>query len=517
MSFVLLVALVLIIEGLGLKHGHSLAYFLIPTGIAVLFATSNKKLLWPRSATLVFIAFFGLLVLSTVFSLDIPASLRQLLFYFALFLGFIYSYNHQQELEKPTLALIFVSAVMFSVYSLLLQFVLDRQSALSLVANEYNFVFPVFQQHNHLGTFLVLTLLVMPFVFKNRLYFGLVAAFFLLLIALSYSRSANLALFLGSLLLLFNKKSEKMNIALVGVAIIGLFVLIFSFVVKTAPISRLQYLQLAIQAIKEYALFGVGLGNFRIASFKYSPNPFQWVDTSHNIFVDMFAEGGVFTGLIFTILIAIIIIQANKKSLFFPAFLALLINFQTIYTYKIYSFCFLFFAIAGLLYKEKKSIPGNKLLYASPLLLLIAANLLLLVQVLPGLNLQQAIAESVFQAKKDRAFFLLKIYKALYRGRANVYSSAGDIYNFYGQPQQALANYKKAYQLHPYEDITLYRKIYQLEKKLNGEKKAQAFLYTYLKKVAAIPQKWFPSSLVINDAQEFCKTTVCPLKITDLD
>ncbi len=517
MSLILLLGLVLIIEGLGIAYGHTLAYFIILLGTVFLFASSQKKLVFPRAISLVFIALLGLLVISTLFSLNIPHSLQNLLFYPALFLGFVYAYNQQLKLKKPLFSLIFILAILFSLYSLFLQFILGKPSALSLVANEYNFVFPVFGEHNHLATFLVLAVLLLPFFFKNKLFFGAVVAFFLLLIALSYSRSANMALFFGVLFLLFHKNSRTVKAVLVALLFLSLLVLGFSFVVKAVPTSRLEYLHLVVLAIKQYPLFGVGLGNFRAVSLQHSPNPFQWVDTSHNLFADMFAEAGVLAGAVFLILILLILIRANKNSPFFPAFLALVVNFQTIYTYKIYSFCFLSFVIAGLLYKEKRTISENSLLRTLPLLLLFLTNLLLLPQVLPGLNLQDQIAKSVFAGRKKQTFLLLKIYKALYRGSAPVYNSAGDIYNFYGEGKQALAHYRQAYKLHPYEDITLYRKIYRLEEELNGKDQAQIFLSSHLKRVQQIPKKWFPSALVIDDVKNFCKSVNCPLKITDLN
>ena len=115
--------------------------------------------------------------------------------------------------------------------------------------------------------------------------------------------------------------------------------------------GRPQILTQGLSYILERPLLGAGPGNFIYASQKLRNG--SYTETAHNIFVDILVENGIPAGVVFLLIIIEFFRRSDKKLPFFLA-LGLLVNFQTDYTYRIYSLFLLFFIILGLFKIQRK-------------------------------------------------------------------------------------------------------------------------------------------------------------------
>lgn len=252
----------------------------------------------------------------------------------------------------------------------------------------YQLVFSRFGSHNHLGDFLVLPMLIsLYYLFKKRelKYLPVLLLFFLFFI-FSYSRSAYLSFSLTASIFLLRwfltggnklKKAVPVAFASLGIILVLLFSVITVFesgyVTFLNPLhqelvnryglrfkhfgaNRPEYIKTAIKSIEEKPFFGVGPGNFRYASIKYSSIPNYTTHSSHNIFLDVLTEYGFFIFLLFagfTVFTVWKLMQA--PSLYSYLYLALIINFQTDYTFRIFVLALLFCIFTGIIFKIKKN------------------------------------------------------------------------------------------------------------------------------------------------------------------
>lgn len=117
---------------------------------------------------------------------------------------------------------------------------------------------------------------------------------------------------------------------------------------------RLEFFDQAIHSINEKPWFGIGPGNFVDASIKYTKIVVN-TDSSHNLFFDLAVEEGL-TGLVLFILFLIsVLVTVFKKSvkedsdwLVFILIISQLVNFQTDYSFRIYSLFLIFIILLGI-------------------------------------------------------------------------------------------------------------------------------------------------------------------------
>ena len=276
--------------------------------------------------------------------------------------------------------MLFILSVIFCSYSLLL-LNLPEGLGFPMPDNGYQFVFSKFGSHNHLGDFLMLPLIISIYylIKTNKKIYLLSLSFFTPFFILSYSRSAYLSLILTLVVMIFfltNKfKISKITILLSFILILLASSFFFITVKEARKISivkeanhflfenlnlrwknydgqRLEYLNQAVSSIKEKPLFGLGPGNFIYASKEYGSKR-AITHSSHNIFLDILTENGILAGVIFlTIIFLCLYLALRHQNLFSFLFIAQIINFQTDYTFTIYSFFLLFFVLVSVLYKE---------------------------------------------------------------------------------------------------------------------------------------------------------------------
>ena len=385
----------LISEGLGVGGGRDISLYLLiisaPMGLASILLNKKKPLI-PKGLTKLYLVFITLSAVSVLFSVNITQSIKFLALYAILPVVFIYSQLHRKNLKKALPLLIFMLSLLFCFDSM----VACKWSMVACPPNGYQFVFSKFGSHNHLGDFLILPLTICFYNLLTKskskistilpagrqVNYSLLTILFLPFFLFSYSRSAYLSLFLTVCLLvidLFRARKFKPKITSLVLAALGLGLsMIFLFSVasdnyrghifdkiysvlsknnkltyKTPWGERNEFISEAYQSIQKRPLFGIGPGNFTYLSKEFKPKDSRTsTESAHNIFVDIVAENGIFAGIIFALIIFEVFKKSQRSILFYPA-LAMLLNFQTDYTYRIFSFIILFFVLMGINYEEK--------------------------------------------------------------------------------------------------------------------------------------------------------------------
>lgn len=532
LSFLLVV---FTLEGLGIKYGREISYYLILMMPFLLFSFYREELRLPKKIAVLFVLFFFFTGISTIFSVNIQRSFEQLILYCAVLLIFIYVFNNKEKIEKLMIPFIFGFSFLFSIYSLILNFFIAKEWWLFIPVSGYQFVHSTFLSHNHLGDFLVLPLL-SSFYFltkKIRLSTTLLILLLGIFFVFSYSRSAYLSLFLASIVMLSHilyKKKERIFSPVYFLLIIisfASFVLLFVTVREARGIpflnsglkyfaernlsdksflaTRTSYFKQAFSSIFNKPLFGVGPDNFVYASAKNAQNLGERVYTSHNIFLDIFSENGILAGVIFLGIIALFLVNSEKSLLFLLA-IAALINFQTDYTFKIYSFFALFWVLAGSSYTEKinfkleaKFVKIPSFLLASFAVLILLSNFLSMTNnyklafYLYPLNkdvYQSLIERSSLKKDREEENFLLALYSNFFRGDPEVLSYLGEVYKKKGNIAIALKYYERAYEANPLKDWNTVWTIYNLKENRQGEKEAKAFADRVFQKVEGVREKW---------------------------
>ncbi len=384
--FLLFLSGMLLVEGLGFLNGRNISLYIIytlPAIILVFVFLGKQKFQLPKRLSILFIAFIALSIVSTILSVNIGQSITYLSFYAVVPFVFIYSVANRKWLEKPLLYLIIALSFIFCTYSILV----GHNLLFTIPSNGYQFIFPKFASHNHLGDFLIIPLTALLYslflekkIFKQVLILLGIAYFFLYFI-FSYSRSAYISLVLVLIvmvLFLIQTHKKIKQVFLYSTVVCILLSLFFLFTVAPASNrnsllqtfnnilvkndklsgfrnpsgSRLEYTREGLSSIFANPFLGLGPGNFAYASQKTFLPKRLWTESAHNILLDILVENGIPAGLVF-IFLMFELFKRSQKNIYFYMGLAMLFNFQSDYTYRIYSFFILFFVLLGLSYEDK--------------------------------------------------------------------------------------------------------------------------------------------------------------------
>ncbi len=376
---------VFLLEGLGLPQGREVSFAIIlltPYFLLSLDLLKKREIKIPHVPIFLYAIFLVFTLVSTFLSVNWISSFNYFLFYTSLFLSFIFCYNHAEEIKKILTKWIIFFSVFYCIYSLF--FAIFPGMDTVLPQDGYQYVFARFGLHNHRGDFLILGIVTLANLFFEKRYkmlslLGIVV--FLPFLLFSYSRSSLIALavtlFFMTVYLLRNHKYGKQIILPTCVIVIS--ILFFFLTIKELGMSnfissfrqpllvitgvhektlthdRIMFWSQALTSIQQRPLFGVGPNQFSMVSNKHYSEVGLATDSSHNIVIDIFVENGILAGVCFTIFMGYIFAKA-KKTFFYFLVLAMIINFQFDYTFKIYSFIFLFFCIAGIVFnRDNKS------------------------------------------------------------------------------------------------------------------------------------------------------------------
>lgn len=385
MSYVLpyLILFLLVLEGIGIPYARETTYILVIFLIPILFVHMlfhKKDILFPKRISFLFLIFIASSLLSGIMGINIRNSIEHSLLSISMFLVFLISYNYKVSLRKPLIIIIFIVPIFFILYFLLLTFHIN----VPIPHHGYQFVFSKFGSHNHLGDFLVLPSIICLYYLYNRKHLLLAISYQLLAIIFiffSYSRSAYVSIALTMIFLhlkyLKNKRIWPIQLASRTLLVVLILSVVFFIVATTRqavtqPLSkevnvtlvkkgglkhkellgnRLEYIKQSLLSVQKHPIFGVGPNNFLLVSKEYAPKKSLITEATHNIFLEILVGQGIFGLLPFVGVITMILIKSQKNVLYF-AFLAMLINFQTDYTYQIYSFLLLFFVLGGVILEK---------------------------------------------------------------------------------------------------------------------------------------------------------------------
>jgi len=544
-----------IIEGLGIRFiRDDIGYYYLFLPIILFFIPERKKEIhWPVWPTLFFGLFiFFSLVSSLFFAVDKQLAFEKTLFYLASYLIFIFFYNQKDRAKKYLSVTVFLGTGIFIVIFLAFKLFFTRWVGNSLITgSEYNFIAALHGEHNHLGDFLGITLIYLLFSFFKTKKRSLLAVFLLVFyfFLISFSRSAYWAFIIVMIMLTFlrNKelifgflKLERLIIFFTIIATVCLTVFVsinrhsyyFDKEIKpyliTTLSSRLNYWQQAKDSIVQRPFFGVGPGNFGSLSNHYRQQPNDWTDTAHNIFLQILAENGGLAFVGFALFILIIVVSAVKNfSLYSLLFFYLLFNFQTDYTYQIYSFFIFFMIVTGLIYEEKKP-RNNELVYGllSILITFVLVRILIsdafLMAKLPVPSLhfyplnkfsyQKLITEEQKRGNYATVMKEAASYEKKFAEEPLTLNFLSRLYENYNEKSTALSLYEKIYSLDPFVSFETIKKIYLLKKEVRSTEEAKRFIKAVLKNYQEKIPSWQREQYYQKQIEEFCqkeKETEC--------
>lgn len=375
------------IEGLGLQSGRQITYFtsmILSITLFIHLVIHKKKVIIPRNATILWVLFLITTYISAFLGVNRILSLSYLIQIITIFLFFLLFYNYKEILAKQVPFLIFSLSILFCIYSFLLS---SKIINLFIPVNGYQFVYASFSSHNHLGDFLLLPIIYCLYSLYSgkALKFALVSLIIILpFFLISFSRSAYLSLVLAlfcthiyfsSNKIVYLPKWVMRLLLIIFITLSFTFLLIVTRQSNHTTLSyktfeylsqedklinnrelfkeRLGYINQAITTIQKYTLFGIGPNNFLYASSLKKVGPSLGdTNSAHNIFLEILVGQGIIGFIPFLILIIYFLIKSKKNVLYF-LFIGILFNFQTDYTYQIYTFFLLFFILVAVNIKDK--------------------------------------------------------------------------------------------------------------------------------------------------------------------
>lgn len=513
-KFILLLGMLIILEGLGLPNGRNLAFCLILSTPIFLFSESllkKRPILIPKKLGFLFLIFLLVTFISVITSQNVQRSFEYFIFYVASVLIFIYTYNSRENLKNSFVWLILGLSIIFCFYSLLI-------SLLPKLIPGDRFFQLVYQGfgHNHLGDFLLLSLTILLYYFVKRNLISvkgiILFLFFTPFFILSFSRSAYLDLAIISAILTYHstvnfgkKHAVRIGLLLILLVVIGSFFVFTAaniktpFVKSTNEILRSElnlksktfsgkrelYVAQSFLSISDKPIFGVGPGNFYITAEKFAKE-FPISPNAHNIILDFFVENGIFAGLVFVIMILMIFKKADRNILTYVA-LAMFLNFQTDYTYRIVSFFILFSAILGTIYREKEEVSAQKILLIVSFIIFVISVAIFTSKSLYAMGNSKAAL--LFYPINRYAYAnlikstptndkLIEIYTALFSDKTS-HEFLGEIYESKNQPENALVQYEMAYDSIILRNYLLAQRVYELKLKVQGKTSADKFIDSY--------------------------------------
>ncbi|MEO8581492.1 MAG: O-antigen ligase family protein [Patescibacteria group bacterium] len=314
----------------------------------------------------VWLLYLFFLCVSAFFTHNLPLSLQSIFFsgiYFIVFVFFLLVSSNFLNKSFLFLILILIGGVLFVISTLVR---LNLEWAIHLPG--MNFIYETYG-HNHIASYIIL---INPIIFllnfkkipqnrEEKKYFDkfekhkflYLYVFFNLLLLTTFARVAILIgffqlsyvfIFLHS----FNKRAsviklqtsfDRITLFFLGILFIGIiaFKLFFSVVQIIQPSFvcpfpslqnklcknldkdlRSEYWREAFQGVKNYPLTGYGPGTFQLISSKYRATSYAFTTFSHNSFLQVFSESGIFTGVFFILLfvsIFLVVLSHARRNL----------------------------------------------------------------------------------------------------------------------------------------------------------------------------------------------------------
>jgi len=341
-------------------YGHEIAYYLL-IFFPLFFVFYPQKLHVPKIMAFFTILMLFFIILSTFYSINIAKSVSIIFLYPALFLLTIYVLNNKSAFEEIIIKIIRFGSVIFVLLSYW-NIIIGKLHLVNInPLAGYGLIYDRASSHNNIGDFLLLFIVYGLY----KLLTGKISKADLILLiislpifAISNSRTAFLSLFITTVTVIFysyrnlNMKKSKI-ILLTSVFVLLIFNLFhgINYLKKDVLGNRLSFYLPSVKAIVDYPATGVGMGNFDRISHRYNDQILFWSNSAHNLFLEIANELGIVASILLMTIIAFTLIKAKKNLMFF-LFIALLLNFQLYYGYRIYSLIMIFFILWGLIFEK---------------------------------------------------------------------------------------------------------------------------------------------------------------------
>lgn len=563
--FFILLSAIFFFEGLGLVDRQFALYTVYLTPLFLFFplVLVGRQIVFPKNLTRLFLFFFLFSTISLFFSVNIERSLYFFVYYLSVFLIFIFVYNFKKELIKGVVVLAFLLTAIFLIYSLFLLLPVSKEFSFLVPKRDYQFIYQVYPTHHPLGIFLIIPLsfVLAAFMDKGKKLYLLTFMLLLGILFLTYFRSSYVAFIAASCFLLFIKLREKKEyLSLRSVFIVTLIILaaLFVFVVtfyqkplfilgdihqflrtnlnlgyKSFLSARDEYWLEAIRGFAERPFFGVGLGNFWNLSLRFVTSG-AFADSA-NLFLDFFAELGIFGGFVFLFIVLKIFLTGKEalkenellSKMIFIGFFSLIVLFQA-GPGKHYSLILFFFILGALLYSEK-----DELVNAGWLSLLLSAAVVFFAQSIFMSRLYLKSGYSLFafyrfpfqkavygllikglEEKRERGKIdaFLGVYGRLFSGEIDVLNYLAGVYEKRGDKKIALDFYERSFTWYRFQSFSLVEKIYALKKEVVGKEEAERFVQKFLSEYYYLYHKYYWPNFKA-EIDRFCKKekAVCTL------
>lgn len=535
-----------LIEGIGgLISRQYLIYIfsLILVGLSLYIFIKRKPINLPLKITIIYFCFIFFSLISVFYSVNRQVSFELVLFYNLSFLFFIFFYNFKDQAKRFIKLLLVIGSIVFTAISIYFRvFNKFPDDGFQLVSSLLN------ASHNHLGDFLGLAIIILFYYIFNRKppWFHWLLIGFTPFFILSYSRSAYFSLIVVLLVILFKNAKNKLLslktgliLTVVSIVLIFFFATVneaknnrftndlnnyltnhFSLKSKDFTSSRLTYISQGLVSLKDNFLFGVGPGNYGFLSRKYSLPGTQWYDlepteSAHSLLPEILFENGFFAFFFFTLFVILLIPQALKKNqLEGYLFLYLILNFQSDYTYRIYSMFILMFIFAACFYEEKNS-KISKLLFPVSTIIILLINLAILTsQILFKFNFSdlsakiyplnnEAIKSVIVNKVKKNCEETDKLVTKLYNNSPGELSTLQFLSSYYEHCQNermAIYMLDQAYLNNKFLNLDIVKKDYLMRKDVYGVESASNFLKLVLRKYGSLRNIDYFS----NQVYDFC-------------
>lgn len=532
--------LILIFEGLGWSWGRVVSRYLFLIVPAILFGIDlwqKKVVRIPVILSFVFILFSFSTALSTISAVYIEAAFEHQLYYLAIFLLFIYAYNHKNELQPLFKYFVVSSTIVILVYSTFVTFLLPDTWEFLLPRGEYQFIFERWEDFSHhpIGAFILIPLIFFFSIFWNKPkpFTGSMVLLLFSILLLSFLRSAYVAFIVVVLFYLFaTYRLKKYSNVHKIISLLIIVISIFTFLVVTnissnipilgtvnkAIISRIgtiqnksllnardHFVEQAIDAILERPLTGIGSYNFYYASMRYANSDAIVTGTSHNLFLDIFVENGIIGGVIFILLVGFISYKGFRvfkegnivEKYLYAIYIALLILFQFGHYHKMYFLFIFFFFIAALLYEEKNNTTDKlNISFSVSVFLLVCSVIFTTSRILYNYNFphaavkiyplsiqaqRAAVTDYLNKAEYEKAELQITKLYALYSQEPFTLEFIGDYYKNISNHQEAIKYYLMALEYAP-NDLAYLKFLYEEYEVMSGQEKARTFIQEYIDK-----------------------------------
>ncbi|GAA0747856.1 O-antigen ligase family protein [Clostridium oceanicum] len=296
------------------------------------------------------IIFMIIMCISIFYSVDKKIAVSEAIrfsSYFVIFFIIKYELNSRKITNNIIAVYLFVTSIIALIG--LLEYILG----IGFVQFGRDRIFSTLENSNNLGMYMVIAIFPITMIMLNEknkkkkiMFIGL---FIIVLsnIIFSYSRNAWLGLVIGCIVLSLIY-SRKIMIYLMGAGCIGFFIpqihsRILEILDKSQNLSRIKLWDIALFMIKDHPIKGVGMGNYRVLYDKYKLKMTKKIEYypsdkfhPHNILLKIQSEIGIIGSIAFIGIIVSVILRLRKYissttnnfyKVFYKGFFASLISF----------------------------------------------------------------------------------------------------------------------------------------------------------------------------------------------